>query len=128
MTTQTIQDHQSRWGYHSCSYADFRKLKSLHKWYWQAVYDKARWERWARKTINQHGPEPKHYHFSQEDGELIRYLYQEARMPRQLPGDVTRFNTYQLERIHDLYEDAKEWYLENRPKYVTEKDTTDYSN
>jgi len=50
---------QSRWGYHPCSYEFFLKLKRLHKWYWQTVYDFHRWHRWQRKDpVNRRGPEP----------------------------------------------------------------------
>jgi len=49
----------SRWGYHPCHYELFRKLKSLHRWYWQSLYDFHRWHRWWRKDEqNRTGAEP----------------------------------------------------------------------
>jgi len=49
----------SRWGFHPCNYDVFLKLKRLHKWYWQAVYDFHCWHRWQRKLPhNRIGPEP----------------------------------------------------------------------
>ena len=57
MTTNSTL--QSRWGFHPCSYNVFLKVKHLHKWYWQAVYDFHRWHRWQRKLPqNRVGPEP----------------------------------------------------------------------
>lgn len=41
--------HQSKWGYHPCSYETFLKLKALHKAYWQAVRGLAEWFRWDAK-------------------------------------------------------------------------------
>ena len=50
---------QSRWGYHPCNFQLFLKLKSLHRWYWQTLYDFHRWHRWWRKEPqNRVGPEP----------------------------------------------------------------------
>lgn len=58
MNTNLIT-HQSRRGYHCCSRELFLKLKFLHRWYWQTVYDFHRWHRWSRKeTAHRIGPEP----------------------------------------------------------------------
>ena len=52
---------KGRWGYHAADYATFVKLRALHKWYWQTVYDFHRWHRWWRKQPeNRRGPEPKY--------------------------------------------------------------------
>lgn len=40
---------ESRWGFHSCDYETFKKLKKLHKHYWKAVRGLAAWFRWDRK-------------------------------------------------------------------------------
>ena len=40
---------ESRWGFHPCDTDTFRKLKAIHKWYWQTLKDSAAWERWNRK-------------------------------------------------------------------------------
>ena len=52
-------DFQSRWGFHPCSYDIIFKLKRLHKWYWQTVYEFHRWHRWQRKLSHHRvGSEP----------------------------------------------------------------------
>lgn len=40
---------QSRWGFHPCDYAMFRKLKFLHLVYLRAVRLAHAWDRWKRK-------------------------------------------------------------------------------
>ena len=40
---------ESRFGSHPCDIYTFRKLKSIHKWYWQTLKDSATWERWNNK-------------------------------------------------------------------------------
>ena len=51
---------RSRWGFHPCDYELFMKLKRLHKWHWQTVFDFHRWHRWWRKKEeHRRGPEPK---------------------------------------------------------------------
>jgi hypothetical protein len=41
---------QSRWGFHPCDYATFRKLKFLHHVYQKALRMAHAWERWKRKA------------------------------------------------------------------------------
>lgn len=45
----SVQEHKSRWGFHCCDYQTFRKIKSLHKWYYEALKEWADWLRWSRK-------------------------------------------------------------------------------
>ena len=40
---------QSRFGHHPCDHATYLKLRRLHRYHWQSVYDHARWVRWNRK-------------------------------------------------------------------------------
>jgi hypothetical protein len=40
---------RSRWGFHPCDYATFRKLKFLNIVYQRAVRQAHAWERWKRK-------------------------------------------------------------------------------
>ena len=49
--TATITEnvHKSRWGFHSCSYEDFKKIKLLHKHYWLAKYAEAIHKRYYGK-------------------------------------------------------------------------------
>jgi hypothetical protein len=40
---------RSRWGFHPCDYATYRKLKFLNQVYLRAVHMASAWERWQRK-------------------------------------------------------------------------------
>ena len=56
-----ITNYRGRFGYYPCDYELFQKLKRLHRWYWQTVYDFHRWHRWWRKEPqNRHGAEPQY--------------------------------------------------------------------
>ena len=51
---------RSRFGFHTCDSATFRKLKQLKKSYWKTVRDFHRWWRWWRKEPqNRRGSEPR---------------------------------------------------------------------
>jgi hypothetical protein len=117
---------KSRWGFHPCDYEFFLKLKRLHKWYWQTVYDFHRWHRWWRKEPqNRTGPEPSYCRAFVEDkiwrkpvrmhGEDgfrlypksvvdrgVVSLYQAARMPQAEP--VQPFDTETRAAIESLYD------------------------
>jgi hypothetical protein len=41
--------YEGRWGFYPCDYETYRKIKLLHKWYWEAIRDWANWCRWERK-------------------------------------------------------------------------------
>ena len=61
MSTQITDKnvHQSRWGYHFCSYETLLKLKKLRKHYFESLRKAAAWYRWARKAEhNRKGKEP----------------------------------------------------------------------
>lgn len=47
MLTATV--FRSRWGFHPCDYATYRKLKLLHSVYMQSLQLAAAWWRWKRK-------------------------------------------------------------------------------
>jgi len=104
--------HEGRWGFHSCSYDDFLKLKQAHKLLLRAYKDIKAWDRWDRKRPeNRRGSEPKHpswlkkygyhnlpkgtyygYGFESYNGKNF-YLhvlkqYQIARKPMDNPEDV----------------------------------------
>lgn len=51
MTTQTQSTiaHQGRWGFHPCSYEDFKKIKLLHKHFWIAKKIQAAFNRYHAK-------------------------------------------------------------------------------
>jgi len=48
-TALETKAYQSRWGYHSCDYETFLKLKKLNKLYFKALKMRAEWHRWYRK-------------------------------------------------------------------------------
>jgi len=125
MTTTTTV-FKSRWGFHPCDYEFFLKLKCLHGWYWQTVYDFHRWHRWWRKEPqNRIGPEPVFCPLFVEDNiwcKSVRIrgengfkvypktvtdhgivdVYQTARRPH--PEPVPPFGAETKERIASLYE------------------------
>jgi hypothetical protein len=128
MSTQLENVFKSRWGYHSCSYEDFLKLKRLKKLYWEAVYAAARYERWIRKDPdNRRGPEPKKpcpvwteqvWMDSKKRGfhqtSLLRDkgvldAFEEARMPKSSPEEVQPINMLPFE---SMLEKAEKWYAE----------------
>lgn len=47
--TSTPQVFQSRWGFHPCDYATYRKLKLLNQVYLRSVRLARAWQRWQRK-------------------------------------------------------------------------------
>ena len=50
---------RSRWGYHPCNYETYRKLRKLHKAYWEGRRLLAKWHRWkAKRPHNRTRPEP----------------------------------------------------------------------
>ena len=128
MTTETNR-FQSRWGFHPCDYELFLKLKHLHKWYLQTVYDFHRWHRWWRKQEqNRIGPEPKYCSVFVEDKVWLKpvkfhgengfkvypktvidhgvvELCQSARIPQ--PEPVQTFDTETVNRIELLYGQVK---------------------
>ena len=128
----TNPNFQSRWGFHPCSYDVFLKLKRLHKWYWQTVYDFHRWHRWRRKEKqNQAGSEPKFcpvfvenrvwykpvqtrgvagfkvYPMTLVDYDVVR-LYRAARMPE--PQPVVLLDDATLRKIESLYAAVLAYY------------------
>jgi hypothetical protein len=120
---------QSRWGFHPCHYDVFLKLKRLHKWYWQAVYDFHRWNRWQRKLPhNRVGSEPSFCPLFVEESiwykpvrtrgvngfrvypktvvdRGIVSLYHQARTPQ--PQPVTPLDDATVRQIEELYAGAE---------------------
>lgn len=125
---------KSRWGFHPCDYELFLKLRRLHKWYWQTLYDFHRWHRWWRKEEqNRSGPEPKYcpafmenktwykpvknhgvdgykvYPKTIQDHGVVD-LYQSVRMPQ--PEPVQPFDSETKTRIESLYQKLKTHFNE----------------
>jgi hypothetical protein len=118
---------QSKWGFHPCNYETYRKLKELHKAYWQAIRDFSKWQRWINKqSQNRKGSQPPQYcPIFFENGPWLRYtkdqngmlhgkwfskritdhgiidLYHQARMPQQQP--VESFSNETLAQINKIY-------------------------
>jgi hypothetical protein len=121
----TTNPLQSRWGFYPCEYSLFLKLKFLHKWYWQTVYDFHRWHRWWRKEEqNRKGQEPAYCQVFVQDQpwyKPVRHrdvagfqvypktvldhgivsLYQTARKPQSDP--VAPLDDETVRRIEELY-------------------------
>ena len=146
MTTATsnIVSRQPAWSdkplFWITDYETFLKLKALHKWYYQTIYDVARWVRWDRKTVNQTGPEPKYCSlFVEEKGHwkktkhrqedevfegMVYYpktlddlgivdAYQAARTPCETLKEAETAAAWAKinpEKINALYEEAKEFF------------------
>jgi len=106
--------YESRWGFHPVSYETFRKLKFLHKWYYQTLKDHANWRRWIRKLPhNRKGPQPQYCPFYAEkkfwrptDHGIIA-AYQQARMP--VPQDEVEPLEISVEQIDKMYDEVKSW-------------------
>ena len=131
MSTATL--NKGRFGYYTTDYETYRKLKYLHKCYWETVYAVGRWVRWSRKTVNQGPIEPKYFDlfvddkfsyktFTNKDGfqETKAYpktlndrgiieAYQTARMPVATPEEVQELK-YPVEEINRKYELAKAFF------------------
>lgn len=127
--------YESRWGYHPVSYETFLKLKELHKWYHMTLRHLGTWVRWDRKTVHQHGPEPKYCptfvenrpewrDFVDADGNYhCRYYpkkrvdhgiceaYHQARMPR--PKEDVEPLDISVEEIDRLHTEVSAWFKEN---------------
>ena len=126
--TSTSKIYQSRWGYHPCDYELFRKLKFLHKCYWEALIGFHAWHRWYRKEPqNRVGPEPplcptfvtdelwhKPYCRRGEYGHVVYpkrvvdhdviSLYQAARYPADSP--VEPFDAATIARVLELFDEV----------------------
>lgn len=139
MSTVTANVFESRWGYHPVSRETFLKLKTLHRRYWETVYAVARYVRWDRKTVNQHGPAPSYCPIFVEekgcwiktthkvDGQVfygsrwfpktikdhgIVQAYHAARHPK-AAADVVPLAISEQE-IDRLYEQVENWFAEQR--------------
>lgn len=138
------QVHKGRWGFYPCDYETYRKIKELHKWYYQAVRDWANWCRWERKdpknrVIRKYhrdkdgnkvgyeivGPRPEppvcpHFY----DGKLrswcgpdefgIVAAYRNARYPKPTEKDVVPFSESKLDFLMKLHAQVASWYEDQR--------------
>jgi hypothetical protein len=128
----TTNTHRSRWGYHAADHATFAKLRALHKWYWQTVYDFHRWHRWWRKRPeNRRGPEPRYCDVFVEDrvwykpvtphgvpgyqvyprtivDHGVLALYEQVRRPQ--PEPVAALDPATLSQIAALHERVAVWF------------------
>ena len=128
MTTKTKQEtHESRWGFHSCSYETYQKLRKLNYWSFLTKKAQARHDRWYRKEpqnrvirktlCNELGqkigsevvgtaPEPKVpdlFRDSLSIQKVIEKDYRAAKFPVGKEEDVTPLSL-EISAINDLYE------------------------
>lgn len=128
---------ETKFGFYMTSYETFKKLKELHKWYWNALYDFHRWYRWNRKqpqnrfgtkpsycslfvldttwyrtTIKQNGhTRVKYFPKTVTDYGIIE-LYQLARMPHKEP--VKPFSKEIVDKINQLHSKLIDWKQNNQ--------------
>ena len=123
--SSTVNQHRSRFGFHRCDYSLFRKLKYLHKHYWNTVRRFHTWHRWIRKEPqNRHGAQPKYcrvfvknqpwvkpvktgfklYPKTVCDRDVLE-LYRTARIPS--PQPVEAFSPEVVAAIESLFEEVQ---------------------
>ena len=131
-----VEIFEGKWGYYSVSYETFLKLKELHKWYHKTLRHLGTWVRWDRKTVHQHGPEPKYcsifvhdraswWHTEDKDGNSKFHYYPKtrvdhgiceafhsARMPKDTPEKVEPLEI-SLEEVDRLHAEASAWFTKN---------------
>ena len=130
----TTTVYRSRWGYHPCNHELFLKLKQLHNWYWQTLYDFHRWHRWFRRLEpNRVGPEPRYcpgfvkdstwykpvqlggepgckvYPRTVVDHDVVE-LYRSARLPQAEP--VPAWDAETIGRLETFYDEVRRWFDE----------------
>lgn len=118
---------QSRFGFHPCDYELYKKLKFIHKCYYQMLHDAAAWERWNRKEPqnrvirrwirNDEGhkvgheivgpaPEPQVFWDLQHETRLFKGAwvrdFQNARMPKKTPEEVRPLE-HSIDEINRMY-------------------------
>lgn len=91
---------RSRWGFNPVSYEAFRKLKALHKMYWEAVRENANRARWERKQPQNRRGEPPHPNYEILHSDIL-IAYQEARIPLATLDEVPpiRMTDEEVERL-----------------------------
>ena len=134
--TATAVVNRSRWGFHPCDYQTFRKLKTLHKRYWQTVKAYAEWRRWNRKEPQNRvirkwerdekgrkirfevvgpRPEPKYCPFFVNrfgvESKGIVEAYQQARRP--VKENEVRPLKLSVEQIDRMYDEVESWFEQN---------------
>jgi len=128
---------RGRWGWYSCDYQTYLKLKIIKKRYWETIYAAARYHRWERKLPkNRKGPEPpKPCPFigeqiwgykKKEDGttvwakqpnkrdqSLLEWL-ETARMPKATEAEIQPFMKSQFDIIEEVYNKVEDWFTEEK--------------
>lgn len=129
---------ESKFGFHPCDYETYRKLKAIHKWYWQTLRAYANWERWNRKLPKNRvcrrwqrdtqgrkigyeivgpAPEPIVCPVLEAEAACTRSFpggskwvrdYHCARRPRKREEVVPLFHT--IEQINQLYFRCRDWF------------------
>ncbi|RDJ35063.1 MAG: hypothetical protein DWQ19_09515 [Crenarchaeota archaeon] len=112
---------KGRWGWHPCDYQTYLKLKKIKKWYWETIYARAKYHRWARKLPkNRNRPEPEKYctltgdrcwnsKTKKTDESMLKW-FELARRPKWVESEVVPFMDSQLEIINETYEKLELWF------------------
>ena len=107
---------QPKWSdkplYYRTDYTTYRKLKAIKRWYWQTVYDRARWRHWARKTVYKSDKVPTYCDIFPAVSLVFDAWYYDARMPS--ATEWPPFTSATVASINDIYERAKAWFMEKR--------------
>lgn len=115
MSTQqtTKASYQGKYGYHICSYEQFQYMKHAHKLFYQAIVDRRKWQRWAKKDqINRDPTEPFCYHNNVLDQKMRSYKYNSLRHSNDIGiymyGEVLRQyqlckKPYQADEIEEVW-------------------------
>jgi len=85
---------QSRWGFHPCDYATYRKLKFLHLIYQKAVRLAHAWQRWQRKDPHNRVMRRR---IRNDKGQTIGY---EPPVPLPEPAICPIYSQKSLEKLH----------------------------
>jgi len=91
MTTQTIETHTSKWGFHPCTRETCQKLKEAHLLLLRALRDIKRHQRWSNK-LEPEGEEPKHPSFLVKDGRF--YRSEKAKEAKNMTYGITLGTSY----------------------------------
>lgn len=115
--------------YYRCDWESYYKLKSLHRWFYQTIYDAARWRRWSKKTKYRSVVEPAVCPFfivlqkalfglimlDAKTLEWIKEHYRLARQPHEV--EIEEFSEETLKKINTLYEKISTWFIDHKGEW-----------
>lgn len=141
MSTQqtTNAPIQGKYGYHICSYEQYKYMKHAHKIFYLAIIDRRKWQRWARKDENnKNQKEPNCYHNGELDQKLRSLKHSTLKSSNQIAiykyEEVLRQyklckRPYQMKEIEEVTNSVENIELWNDPyfKDLIKKIETNYS-